>query len=475
MMIDIHTLFLVLVFVALVIFAHLIDKKQKQKSETFIDADPLIHTSSLVAPIVDSKASTASITAPPSLPASDHGGKQTLTTHLDNMAPLLVPTAEEVEVGFMSNMVDVLEEGKRIPNNWQGTTLCVDAIDMEKIKKGNNGTYTKIQRSGYFIRLVNRSRKDEFSLSNDLANLRIGVFDRCGVHLVQSIAYGYRLPVKKPVINISIIPKSQQTNLVRLLQTTYDIIFAYIIPGSKFEALIYSQPVYMLGFDKLDITRINVTFPYMTLKKSYMSDVYDWKNKETPQAIYPKEGTMKLLWTSMFLFIIGDPKNVPPANGNIETFITRLQVSPEMSDPTYSCYGEPTNENRALCNSSYDAWGNLKEERTYWDVRCIENTDCPFYKANKNYPNEYGRCMPDGICEMPVGIRRTSFIKYQDEFPFMPMCYGCSPEIADCCKDQKDNPDKYPLFVSPDYAFVNDIGQREPRGLDVMVPLPTNF
>lgn len=458
MMIDLHALVLVIVFVALIIFAHHVDKRQRQrqqqqKSEGFVDASP-------------------SATAPEL--AANHGGKQTLTTHLDNMAPLLVPTAEEVDLNFMNNMVDVLEEGKRIPNNWQGTTLCVDAIGVQRIKKGNYGTYAKLQKPGYFVRLVDRARADEFKVSQDIAGLRIGVFDTCEQHLVQSIAYGYRLPVKKPVLNISVIPKSQRTNLTRLLQTTYDVIIAYIIPGSPFEALVYSQPVYLLGFDKLDVTRINVTFPHVTLKKSYMSDVYDWKNKETPKAIYLKEGTMDLLWAHMYLFVIGDPKNVPLADGAIETFITRLQVSPEMADPTYSCYGETTNENRALCNSAYDAWGKPKEERTYWDVRCLEHTDCPFYKANKNYPNQFGRCMPDGVCEMPVGVRRTSFMKYEDSFPFMPMCYGCSPDIADCCKDQKDNPDKYPRLVSPDYAFADDIAYREPRGLDVMVPLPAN-
>ena len=425
------------------------------------------------APVMTQKVQkqSPSPTVPAKAKATPAPLKQTFTTNLENMSSILVPTAEEVTIDFMDNMVNVLERGNRIPDNWQGSTICIDTVDLERVKKGNLGKSKKIEKPGYFIRLVNRERMNELKSPLEIVNRKIGVFDICESHLVQAIAYGYRITNIKPIINISYISKNKRTELKRLLDTTYDVIFAYIIPGSKFESLIYSQEVGLLGFDKLDITRVHVTFPYITPKKSYMTDVYDWK-KNLPKAVYVKEGTMNLLWSQQHMFEIGEPKNALPINPNRETFITNLTVSPEMSDPTYSCYGEPTNENRALCNSSYDAWGNLKEEKTLWDVRCLEHTDCPFYKANKNYPNDFGRCKPDGICEMPTGIRRISFVKYRDDFPYMPMCYGCDPEIMDCCKDQKENPKKYPKLISPDYAFPYDIVQRSPRGLQTVIPLP---
>ena len=37
-----------------------------------------------------------------------------------------------------------------------------------------------------------------------------------------------------------------------------------------------------------------------------------------------------------------------------------------------------------------------------WDKPCLRNEDCPFYKKNMNYPNNFGQCI-NGFCEMPLG------------------------------------------------------------------------
>lgn len=49
-----------------------------------------------------------------------------------------------------------------------------------------------------------------------------------------------------------------------------------------------------------------------------------------------------------------------------------------------------------------------------WDAPCVKNTDCPFYKANKNYPNEFGGCNNDGRCELPVGLSPIGYRMYDD-------------------------------------------------------------
>jgi hypothetical protein len=389
--------------------------------------------------------------------------KQTLTTHLDNMSGVLPPYAEEVSMDFMKSMVGVLGQDGPIPDNWQGTTLCIDPVDLMKVQAKNRGTTKRVDRAGYFVRLVHRDRRDELRIPQDIPNRRIGFFDTCEMHLIQAIAYGYRLPLDEQVFQMSVVPKNMRTRLEQLLRSTYDVIFAYIVPGSAFEKTVYSQEVYIAGFPGLDVSRINMTFPYVTMKKSYMSDVHDWRGKEAPRALYDKDGVVDLLWSYQHLFVIGNPVK--------ETFITSLTVSKEMSDPAYRCYGELSNENRALCNSSYDAWGNPKDVQTYWDIPCTSNEECPFYKANKNYPNSRGGCQPNGVCEFPVGVRRIAYVKYRDDFPFTPMCYGCPMGTTDCCRNQKENPEKYPRLASPDYAFQNDIADRGPRGLDVIVPL----
>jgi hypothetical protein len=219
----------------------------------------------------------------------DNTGKQVLTTSLTNMKSVLADNAQEVDNDFMETMVTVLEKGTNIPNNWQGTTLCVDNVYLNRIVSGNKGDHTKLKKEGYFVRLLHRNNKDKMKLPFDIVNKKIGVFDICEKHLVQSIAYGYRVQNIEPIIDINFIPKNLWNNLEKLLfNETYDILFAYIIQGSEFEKLIYSQEVYLTGFDKLDITRINITFPFITMRDSYMSDVYDWKAKQVPKALYDK-------------------------------------------------------------------------------------------------------------------------------------------------------------------------------------------
>jgi len=115
------------------------------------------------------------------------------------------------------------------------------------------------------------------------------------------------------------------------------------------------------------------------------------------------------------------------------------------SDQEYRCVGDPTIKNKGLCNSIYDASRNLKRFKTVWDKPCVENTECPFYQANKSYPNYRGGCN-DGFCEMPIGVTRIGFTKYEGK----PMCHGCSLSKPDCCD----------LQASPDFAFELDFDAR---------------
>ena len=92
-----------------------------------------------------------------------------------------------------------------------------------------------------------------------------------------------------------------------------------------------------------------------------------------------------------------------------------------------------------------------------WDTPCQVDKDCPFYNANKNYPNEYGKCNVDsGSCEMPLGIIPIGFTKYGK---LEPNCYNCSITSKDskCCgKQMQDIKTKKVNYASPDYIFSND-------------------
>jgi len=114
--------------------------------------------------------------------------------------------------------------------------------------------------------------------------------------------------------------------------------------------------------------------------------------------------------------------------------------------PEYQCIGDPTIKNKGLCNSVYDAMGRPKKNKTVWDRPCVSNTDCPFYQANKNYPNYRGGC-DNGYCEMPLGVKRVGFTLYDGK----PMCHGCPLTNPSCCEKQEN----------PDYAFELDFDERK--------------
>lgn len=97
-----------------------------------------------------------------------------------------------------------------------------------------------------------------------------------------------------------------------------------------------------------------------------------------------------------------------------------------------------------------------------WDSPCQVDNDCPFYKANKNYTNEFGKCDKEtGSCEMPLGIIPIGFTKYGK---LEPNCYNCDITSKDskCCRTQiNDIKEGSVNYKSPDYIFSNDESSRK--------------
>ena len=59
------------------------------------------------------------------------------------------------------------------------------------------------------------------------------------------------------------------------------------------------------------------------------------------------------------------------------------------------------------CENLYDINGKKKNKIGVWDKPCKKNEECPFFKKNTNYENNFGGCK-DGYCEFPVGTTRIS-------------------------------------------------------------------
>jgi hypothetical protein len=127
-----------------------------------------------------------------------------------------------------------------------------------------------------------------------------------------------------------------------------------------------------------------------------------------------------------------------------------------------ACITESRIMNKVHCESAYDAFGREKPSGPdIWDKPCEKNTDCPFFQANKTYPNYRGGCI-NGYCELPLGLKRASYRKYYDSPESFPLCHGCpggsgddgtatSEKQRNCCTSQG---------INPNYAFELDAYER---------------
>jgi hypothetical protein len=154
----------------------------------------------------------------------------------------------------------------------------------------------------------------------------------------------------------------------------------------------------------------------------------------------------------------------------------RNEINKNILTNTYTCFGynkldkNPSQSpifavNKDDCENSYDIIG-YKKPYGVWDIPCKEDSECIFYKSNKNYENSYGRCV-NNKCELPLNMKNLGYHFYINEKQTKPLCYNCKSkswlpktELGFCCDEQKKDIEsdhkKYPFLNSPDYAFSND-------------------
>ncbi len=168
--------------------------------------------------------------------------------------------------------------------------------------------------------------------------------------------------------------------------------------------------------------------------------------------------------------------SVSQTNGNPVTGPSRLaafkQLSIESDDITEVIYDgykgaskmTSTGSDTGLCFGSVAVGSKTKEDcekyNGIWDSPVSNGSDCPYYQANKNFPNELGSVNNGGYCNLPRGLQLVGFRNVSTAPSSKALCYSCkdteSPLLpGDCCEDQKD-PIKYPELKGPDYAFIGD-------------------
>ena len=121
----------------------------------------------------------------------------------------------------------------------------------------------------------------------------------------------------------------------------------------------------------------------------------------------------------------------------------------------YKCFvNDDSTLTRNICQNDRNIDGNKFTKRGIWDKNCENDSECPFYQANKNYPNNYGGCI-NNKCQLPINMISISPHFYDYKHHNKPYCYNCKNGNYMCCDEQMDKK-KYPLLKSPDYAFPND-------------------
>lgn len=300
---------------------------------------------------------------------------------------------------------------------------------------------------GYFVQLTSQAVAQASDCTIEWRGHRIGYMEPAGLNLIRALLRGYRIPESE--VKLESINVFEWDRLEEILgpNGSVDRIIAYIIPSTPFQGLIKRQNVFVQGFAKLDIDRVRAFYPWvertgMSLQKLIIDPI--------PAArafVLPKDADSDILEMAMDIVLL---EGEAPSSLT-EGFISRLEIPTGTYDPAYKCFGDDRIDSKALCESPYDVMGLPKPadpDRPFkppaaWDRPCVRDADCPFFNSEGD---GRGGCGRGGLCELPVGVRRTGFRTVDDDARFAPFCYGCPSDSPDCCGRQDE----------PDYVFAND-------------------
>ena len=205
-----------------------------------------------------------------------------------------------------------------------------------------------------------------------------------------------------------------------------------------------------------------------SLDKKEMLDIYKDQVSDSASFDVMSSGDGKLFQSPSTKFIdVMERSDMDPTlfdESSQSAFVEQriMNVARDQQYKNHRCYGLVNgiskelveyNDNPIFCKSYHPEVGQVG----IWDAPCQINTDCPFYQANKNYPNEFGKCNKmTGKCEMPMGVIPIGFTKYGK---LEPDCYNCdmgSPDNKCCGKQAEDINAGKVSFKTPDYIFMGD-------------------
>ena len=408
---------------------------------------------------------------------------------------------------FDSYTIPVNPDQLKLPvtSNFGNQNYAVDLIDYNKLAKISSDKYKNYLENSKILNINPITKKKE----NNYENVKFKILMlnketmknyRKNINIQNNKGLDYNF-IKSPIEDINILNKlflkKMNDNQLKVMNKFSKLYFGlrkyYIINYKIINILYYNSnkniPVYLMSVSLFRNGSYFITsYAYIGLKLNnkfivtkieyigvLVSSIYfDYKGSQLiSNNNNPANDELKYSYNYL------DPTFV--LNKNFNNFKNRITNSDEVIniqnehrnnlklENQYACFNINPNAdttflpymNKNMCESPLDAFGKLKPVGIF-DKPCKKNEECPFYKANKNYDNNFGKCI-NGKCELPVNMDHIGYHYYQTNQNSNPLCYNCNSkkfnllnnEPNDCCIDQFDKK-KYPFLKSPDYAFKND-------------------
>lgn len=148
---------------------------------------------------------------------------------------------------------------------------------------------------------------------------------------------------------------------------------------------------------------------------------------------------------------------------SFEEDYTSMKITPEMAASFEEKITPQTIQKRlSMCfnvEGTHTTQTDCEKAGGIWDSPPMSNTECPFYKANVLYPNNFGGIVGNG-CQLPRAMQKIGYRKFSQDAKHAPLCYNCKDNLigegtlGNCCDAQAKN------MLSPDYAFDGDTSER---------------
>ena len=373
-----------------------------------------------------------------------------------------------VESKYLGTIIDNLKKTNILDKNTIGITTVPNNANLQLLLDPyinyyilNNKATTSNYKEGIFVCISNNILREEDCIWA-LYGKVVAYIYMSDYLFIQALIKGYNLDVNNIYLKRIKIEDLKNTNKI------FDYLFTYMVFDSEYMNFICNQRYYINGLKDVDINRIKAYYPF--IKENYNTVKYYYK-KFKEKSTNNENINNK---TNNEIYLSSENSLLPIMSYNIissvENFITRLDMPADYLEAVketydiskkgghYGCYGNNNIANKFECDSYYNIDGTPKKYYSLWDKKCDTDIECPYYKSNKNYPNNRGGCINNGFCEFPVGVKRLGFNKYIDTGLHKPLCYNCDNETVGNNK---------PV----DYVFEDDFREREKNNLNTIISL----